>query len=246
MKYTAIFFATITILSSCRDKGRIDYAQSIDTTSVDHDDRLTDSTKVVVAELPIRFDSTAYLLFGISLVELQDRGGYSKVSLSSYDDYSSSGSYLHEDEFTGSFINMLFEDASGNQRKLTSSKIMIRSATFVREIFRRTKSGYILYSVSDRDSNHDNSLTHADLEALYISRIDGSNFHKLSRELHEFYDWTAIKGDNKIYFRTLEDRNKDGELNNKDIFHYYRMDFSGESYGLTEYYPVKAFAVGAQ
>ena len=39
----------------------------------------------------------------------------------------------------------------------------------------------------------------------------------------------------------LEDKNKDGELNNKDKFHYYFIDFSADKYSVTEYNPVKIF-----
>jgi len=35
--------------------------------------------------------------------------------------------------------------------------------------------------------------------------------------------------------------NKDGELNNKDKFYYYFIDFSGDKYSVTEYNPVKIF-----
>ena len=63
----------------------------------------------------------------------------------------------------------------------------------------------------------------------------------MTKELHEFYDWSLIKGESRMYFRTLEDKNKDGELNNKDKFHYYFIDFSVDKYSVTEYYPVKIF-----
>lgn len=59
--------------------------------------------------------------------------------------------------------------------------------------------------------------------------------------LHELYDWNTIKGESKIYFRTLEDKNKDGELNNNDKFHYYFIDFSTTPYSVTEYNPLKVF-----
>ncbi len=100
---------------------------------------------------------------------------------------------------------------------------------------------YLLYSISDRDSNGDERLDHADLEALYISKIDGSDFKKLSKELHEFYDWRLIIGENRIYFRTLEDKNKDGQLTNQDKFHYYYITFSADKYAVTEYNPIKIF-----
>jgi hypothetical protein len=149
--------------------------------------------------------------------------------------------YFNKDHLTGNFINIVFQDKDGTERKLTDKRMEIRNVTFLRDIFRKTKAGYLLYSVSDRDSNGDKELNNSDLEALYISEVDGSNFKKITKELHEFYDWTLVRGENKIYFRTLEDRNKDGKLNNKDIFHYYFIDFSGGKYSVNEYNPVKIF-----
>ncbi len=139
------------------------------------------------------------------------------------------------------YVLSRFQDKSGNEKKLTDKKIKIRSVHFLRDLFKKTKTGYLLYSISDRDSNGDKELNHSDLEALYISKIDGSDFKKLTKELHEFYDWSLIKGENRIYFLTLEDKNKDGALNNKDKFHYYFIDFSGDKYSVTEYNPVKLF-----
>ncbi len=68
-----------------------------------------------------------------------------------------------------------------------------------------------------------------------------NNIKKLTKELHEFYDWSLSKGENRIYFRTLEDKNKDEELNNKDKFHYYFIAFSGDKYSVTEYNHLKIF-----
>jgi hypothetical protein len=214
--------------------------ESIDTTAV-VDDRIKDTTKILVAELPVKFDSTDVLLFAIGLVDIQERGGYSKIVSGSYSSSDIAASYFSSDNLVGDFINIVFQDKSGNEKKLTDKKIKIRSINFLRDVFKETKTGYLLYSISDRDSNGDQELNHSDLEALYIGKIDGSDFKKLTKELHEFYDWSLIKGENRIYFRTLEDKNKDGELNNEDKFHYYFIDFSSDKYSVIEYNPVKIF-----
>lgn len=225
---------------SCREERPKINHEAVDTTSM-VDDRIKDTTKILVSELPIKFDSTDILLFGIELVDLRERGGYSKIGSGSYGSSDIESPYFNSDNFTGDFINIVFLDKNGNENKLTDKKVKIRSVNFLRDIFKKTKTGYLLYSVSDRDSNGDKELNYLDLEALYISKIDGSDFRKLTKELHEFYDWSLIQGENRIYFRTLEDKNKDGELNNNDKFHYYFIDFSGDKYAVTEYNPVKIF-----
>ena len=212
----------------------------MDTTAV-VDDRIKDTTKILVSELPVKFDSTEVLLFAIGLVDLQERGGYSKISSGSYSNSDIASSYFNNDNLTGNFINIVFQENNGVEKKLTDKKLMIRSVNFLREIFKNTKAGYLLYSIYDRDSNGDKELDHSDLEALYISKIDGSDFKKITKELHEFYDWSLIKGENRVYFRTLEDKNRDGDLNNEDKFHYYIIDFLADKYSVTEYNPVKTF-----
>jgi hypothetical protein len=241
MKNLLIAFVAMSLLISCgQDRAKIDYKKAIDTTSVT-DDSIKDTTKILVSELPVKFDSTEMLLFAIELVDLQERGGYSKIGSGSYENSDVASSFFNSDNLIGNFINIVFQDKSGEERKLTDKKIKIRSIHFLRDIFKKTKTGYLLYSISDRDSNGDNELDHSDLEALYISKIDGSDFRKLTKELHEFYDWRLIKGENRIYFRTLEDKNKDGELNNQDKFHYYFIDFMNDKYSMTEYNPIKIF-----
>jgi hypothetical protein len=189
----------------------------------------------------VKFDSIDVLIYGVGLVDLQERGGYSKFGSGSYRNSDIAYSNFNSNNLTGNFINMIFEDSNGNRRILTNHKMTIIRATFLRGIFKLTKKRYLLYSIYDRDTNGDGKFNRKDLEAIYISNIDGTNFQKISSELHEFYDYQTLKNDSKLYFRTLEDINKDGKLNNKDKFHYYTIDFGKEDYQIDEYNPLDAY-----
>lgn len=112
-------------MSCSLDKPTIDYKEGIDTTSV-VDDRVKDTTKILVAELPVKFDSKDIRLFAIKLVELQEGGGYSKYGSGSYRESGLVGSYQNRDDFMGDFINLIFQDKEGNDRKLTDKKMAIR------------------------------------------------------------------------------------------------------------------------
>lgn len=146
-----VFVATILLISCGQDKPKIAYDEAVDTTSV-MDDRIKDTTKILVSELPVKFDSTDMLLFPIGLVDLQQRGGYTKIASGSYSSSEIASSYFNSDNLIGNFINIVFQGKNGNERKLTDRKIKIRSIHFLREIFKKTKTGYLLYSISDRDS----------------------------------------------------------------------------------------------
>lgn len=231
----------VTLIFSCSERARkINYENEIDTVATIVD-IVKDTTKILVSELPVRFDSTDVLIYAIGLVDLQERGGYGKSGADSYGSSNINSSYFNYDNLSGRFINLVFEDINGNRRSLTNHKITINRVVFLRNVFNQTKQPYLMYSLYDRDSNGDGKYDSRDLESLYLSNVDGTGFRKISKELHEFYDYRVFQNDNKLYFRTLEDINKDGKLNNQDKFHYYLIKFTKEGYNLSEYDPTDAF-----
>jgi hypothetical protein len=74
--------------------------------------------------------------------------------------------------------------------------------------------------------------------------LDSENLRqpKLTSAMHEFNDFKVLKSENKVYFRTLEDSNKDGSLNYKDKFHYYFIHFTEDQYAVAEYNPLQVFS----
>tara|TARA_R110002096_G_scaffold183757_19_gene362010 strand:+ start:19862 stop:20593 length:732 start_codon:yes stop_codon:yes gene_type:complete len=233
------FFAVLTF--SCSERTpKIDYENQIDTVATIIN-IVKDTTKILVSELPVRFDSTEVLIYAVGLVDLQERGGYSKLGSGSYSSSDISSSYFNKDNLTGQFINLVFEDKNGNRTPLTNHRMTINRVLFLRGIYNNSKQQYLMYFLYDRDTNGDGKINRQDLESLYLSNIDGAEFKKISKELHEFYDHRTLKNDSKLYFRTLEDINKDGKLNNQDKFHYYLIDFAENGYKISEYDPIDAF-----
>jgi hypothetical protein len=233
-----IVLATIALLMSCQQrKTRIDYGVPLDTIAA-VDERLSDTGKMLVSELPIKFDSTNILLFAIREMDISEQYRYKSIGEASVNMTGIASPDFNNDHIFGDFINVVFQNENDSLRRLTSRKIRIRSVHFLREVWMRTKKGYLLYIVVDKDSNNDHKLDFSDIESLYISNVDGSSFTKLTTELHELYDWNLIKGEEKIYFRTLEDYNRDGELDNRDKFHYYVVKFAENAYAMKEYNPI--------
>lgn len=230
--------AGLILIFSCTEQPRINYDKMNDTTATHHNVSM-DTTTMLVAGLPQKFDSIDVLLFPVVAVDLADEGGYGKFRSGSYSDAGIASGYFSQNELSGNFANIVFRDKSGEERKLTDKNIRIAKVTFLNEIFSKTKKAYLLYVVYDSDTNGDNALSRSDLEALYISKTDGTDFKKLSGELRQFYDYNVIEDTKRVYFRTLEDVNKDGMLNNTDKFHYYYIDFSSQDYTLTEFNPLK-------
>lgn len=242
MKKTTILILIIyPFLFSCTENaGKIVYNTKVDTVST-ISNIIEDTTKILVSELPIKFDSTDVLIYAVGLRDLQQRGGYSKFGSGSFSSSAIASSYFSGDKLLGKYINLIFEAPDGTRKSLADFKMTIISANFLRGIYKRTKQGYILYTIYDRDTNGDGKFDQDDLEALYISKINGTQLIKITKELHEFYDYRTLKDSNILYFRSMEDINKDGKLNNKDQFHYYKVDLSTNDLIVEEYNPLDMF-----
>ena len=113
---------------------------------------------------------------------------------------------------------------------------MIQSATIVRNS-EKPKMQVIVYRLADMDSNQDAKLDGSDIQSLYLSTIDGKNFIKVSPDLHELVDWNFVEPKSRLYFRTIEDTNKNGEFDNNDVLHYHYVDLT--DWSVHNYNPVK-------
>lgn len=120
---------------------------------------------------------------------------------------------------------------------LTEVVMQIQTATYLNTIADKTKKQILVYSVFDEDTNRDSKIDSKDIKSLYISNIDGSNFKKLSEELHEVLDWSVIESQNRLYFRTIEDINKNGAFDKKDNVNYYYLELDKEEWEINSYNP---------
>lgn len=215
------------------------------------EDWMNDSTKNMVAVFPLYFDSTNVLIQPSGLIGRADlKGNFDLYDLSFSKNRTKKGKSsdsstdlyvgnVNEDVLTGRISNLFFDDLdSGLQRMLTRKAININKVVYLRGIAEKTKKQYLLYSVNDQDTNHDNQLDHHDIESLYISKLNGQDFQKLSDDKHQYQKGKLIPFAKRYYFTTIEDINGDGNFDNGDKYHYYYIDFSGDSYKVIEYNPI--------
>jgi hypothetical protein len=95
----------------------------------------------------------------------------------------------------------------------------------------------MVMTVTDRDTNGDGELSDQDIESLYLTQLNGDNFKKLTFELQELLDWKIININKRLYFRTLEDIDKNGEFNQKDRIHYFYVSLLNSEFQVIEYNP---------
>ncbi|MET0945026.1 MAG: hypothetical protein ABWY22_06440, partial [Flavobacterium sp.] len=68
--------------------------------------------------------------------------------------------------------------------------------------------------------------------------ISGNKLIKLSPELQDLIDWNLIESKNRLYFRTIEDANKNGQFDKTDIIYYHFVDLSAKDWRVMDYKPV--------
>lgn len=192
-----------------------------------------DTSKVEIADLPIQFQGTQYLLFPIGEVSASDRSKYDSGSSSSR--FNTKISNYSENEITGYLRNLKFQNVkSDSLQALTDKPVMIQSVSYLKSQADKIKQQILVYLLTDADTNKDNVIDTNDIQTLYLSDISGQRFTKISADFQEVIDWNVIDAQNRLYFRTLDDTNKDGAFDREDRVHYFYLDLA-KDWKATEY-----------
>ncbi len=250
MKNYILFFAIgVIFLTGCiKNRQKIDYKENPVTDSLTLENIKNDTTKTIVARLPVFFDSTGYIIHPIEVIIIDKTSGKRKF-FDEFSSYSQSnarwndyGDERYGDIIYGNFINLNFENlTTGEQRLLTHNAVKVTVIQYLRSLaVKLPKYKYLIYRVYDYDSNHDGKLNNGDITSLYISKLDGQRFTKLTKPSEELKSGELILQNLKYYFSTIEDTNKDGYFNSGDHYHYYYLDFSKNPFSPQEYFPLAA------
>ncbi|MTG97741.1 MULTISPECIES: hypothetical protein [Myroides] len=174
-----------------------------------------------VVDLPIVMGEANYLMFPVG--EVRVYGSSSKFgSKSNNNSYSYTVSNFSPYELTGFLDNIMFQHKDSLEvRPLTDKKLKIHSATYLKSIADKYKKHFLLYKVFDEQVVI-NPKTPAKL--LYISEANGRKFKNVIQPNNELLDWTVIDAQHRLYFRTIEDINKDGILDIEDTVNYYYIN----------------------
>jgi len=224
-----ILLVTFTLACTYTEKPKVVYEQD------DESGLLIDTTAIAMANLPIYFDSTEYMLFVIGKTQSYDRGSKISFGSGSGDDKSYSVGYFDGESVRGDIDNIKFQHIDSiHIRELTTEQIKIRSFHLV-----HTTADVILLEVMDKDTNKDKLLNYEDVVSLYVANSNGTKFNKLSPEGHQLLDWEVSTAANRVYFRTIEDLNRNGEFDKKDAFHHYFMSLKNNDFKVVEIFPLK-------
>lgn len=232
-----VLLVTVGFLSSCKkevEKPKVIYENTVKTPN----NIVVDTNKVLVADLPIHMDGTNYLLFPIAELNSSKKVGYSSSNRNNSVSYTVSN--YGEYEITGYLNNIKFKEIGKDTiYALTNKPAIIQSATFLKEHAVKTKQQLLVYVLGDMDTNKDAKLDESDIKALYISEINGANFTKLSTDFQELIDWKYLETTNSIFFRTVEDTNKNGEMDSTDKVIYSKVNLLDKEWKVEKYDPTE-------
>lgn len=200
----------------------------------------SDSAQIKVADLPINIEGTKYLIHPVGDIRVYDDNKSSYGSSRTNNAVSYAISNYNRFEVTGYFENLKFQHVDSLAlRPLTDKKVQIQTVTYLSTIADKTKKQVLLYALTDSDTNQDGRVDANDIKSLYISDISGQGFKKLSGDVQELVDWNVIEAQNRVYFRTLEDINKNGAFDKNDVVHYHYVDVQSPDWEVKDYTPVE-------
>ena len=198
-----------------------------------------DSSKVEIADLPVVMEGTDYLIHPIGDLRIYERGTKSKYGSSAVNDVSFTISNIAQYEITGFLQNLKFQKIDSDSiHSLTDKPILIETATYLKTVSDRIKKQILVYTMVDADTNRDGKLDTNDINTLYLSTISGEKFTKVATDLEELIDWNLIEASNCLYFRTIEDTNKNGQFDQKDVLHYNYIDLNKNDWKVIRYSPI--------
>lgn len=198
-----------------------------------------DSTNIEIADLPVQFSGTKFLIHPIG--DYRIFGGKAKYSYGSSNSESGSFRISNNDEYeiTGYLSNLKFQEVGTDSIKaLTDKAILIQTATYLKTVADKTKQQIIVYTLSDMDTNRDGKLDTNDIKTLYLSTISGEKFTKISADFAELIDWELIEASNILYFRTINDTNKNGQFDKEDMINYNFINLNNKDWKVENYKPV--------
>lgn len=228
------FIFLILLLVSCKEEKE---RPKVIYTDTQKKENKIDSTEIQVSDLPISMEGTDYLLHPVGKVRVYNGGFKSNSDQDNKNYVSYTVSNYSMNEITGELQNILFQHKDRDSLKpLTNEKIRIQTVTYLDKLNITKK--ILVYTIYDKDTNKDGSIDEDDVKSLYLSTTDGENFKKISNDFQELIDWELVENKNRLYYRTIEDINKNGKFDKNDKLHYFYVNLNNLEFKISEYFPV--------
>ncbi|MEO5775849.1 MAG: hypothetical protein ABIQ27_03030 [Flavobacterium sp.] len=230
-----IALAFVGLFVSCKKEEAEKPKVTYETTSKVKPEVVVDTNQIEVADLPINMEGTNFLIHPIGVMSGNGKG----IKSSSDSDQSFTVSNYGEYQITGYLKNLKFQEIGKDSiSTLTNKQILIETATYLKTFADKSKQQLLVYSLADMDTNKDGKLDSSDIKSLYISTISGQKFTKLSADFQELIDWKVLESKSVLYFRTIEDTNKNGEFDAEDSLQYHFVNLLDKDWKVNSYKPI--------
>lgn len=223
------FFLFLLVLVGCKEeqKPKVKYNTTNTTVEVKKD-----TSTLQVADLPVQFEGSDILIYPIGDLRVSDlkKAGIDSRSYEETTNFNVSNAL--ENEITGYLRNVKFQKINTDSLYvLTDKNVSIERMTYL------GSKKMMVYVVADQDTNQDNIVDTNDIKSLYLSTNMGEKFTKISASFQELIDWNYVEGTSQLFFRTIEDANKNGAFDKKDKLHYFTITLS-KDWEAKEFFPV--------
>ena len=242
MKKLSIYiFPILILLVSCKEEAKKPKVIYEDAKAVVAPVK-KDTTQIKIADLPVHMNGTSFLIHPMGEYSMID--GNSKVNSgsfsSSYDkDESFKVSNYSDYEITGYISNFKFQKiGSDSLYLLTEKPVLIQTVTYLKTVSDKAKQQVLVYTLADMDTNNDGKVNSNDIKTIYLSDISGTKFTKIAADFQELIDWNLIESNSHLYFRTIEDINKNGAFDKTDKVHYHFVNLQNKDWKVEEYSPI--------
>lgn len=243
MKKIAVFIVAIGVFFAigCK-KGTVNPKVIYDNSTVKTKivTQVVDTTQLEIADLPIQLQGTNFLIHPIAALNIYGKNAKSNYeSSAAVNDVSFKISNFSDNEITGYLKNLKFQKVGSDSLKLlTNKKVLIQTITYLKSISDKLKKQILVYTLADSDTNKDTKIDSNDIKTLYISMVSGDNFVKIASDFQELIDWKVVESTTRLYFRTIEDTNKNGAFDKDDAVHYQFLDLASKDWKVIAYNPI--------
>ncbi len=204
----AVFFTIL--LTSCNRNHSEKSNHGVIINTLKENETKNDGSFKLTADLPIKLDSSDYIIYPVH--ELVNSKHNSKIS------------YKWRSGYENNLNNIIFQNIHTDKtHSLTNNKIKIISYEQLYNTKREAEK-IIIYQIIDKFSKNDNELIYT---SLYMSTDNGKLFKKISNSNEHLKGWKYISETKKIYFKTIEDSDKNNKFNNLDNEHIYSVSIEG-------------------
>jgi hypothetical protein len=229
---TAIFILFFIALSCNKEieKPKVSYTKKNKVA-----DKQIDTAIIEIADLPIQFEGTNYLIYPVgNLNNFENSSKYESSGKESEQNFNISNNM--ENEITGYLTNLKIQKIGlDSMSVLTKKPIFLESTIYLKTIADKTKKQFLIHQLADNDTNDDSKLDINDIKSIYLSTISGARFTKISTDLQEIINWKIIESQNRLYFKSIEDTNKNGAFDKGDKVHYNYVNLLDKDWKAIEY-----------